>query len=170
MENEVEQIDTKMDDQVQLELSDGTESSIADSSEVNAIKTTDPIVIKFETGNYDGFIDLGQRFSQGILTITNTLVPLIEAGLIELLGNSSAYTRIDGTINSKIVGTTPIFDFSFQYKVSLWIGSDIQKEAVLEDATYVYTKINIITNTKFKECKIDTATGLLSIEGSLTTQ
>lgn len=159
--------DNKLEGQVQLELDDGTTAPVADSSEVSAIQQTSQVAIKFTSGNYDGLINLGQTFSKGILSITNTLIPLVEASLIELLGNASAYSREDFTVDPKIVGMNPIFEISMSYKVSLWIGTDIPKDAVLKDATYVYNKINVMKNVKFEECKIDTATGLLSIKGSL---
>ena len=157
----------KLDDQVPLKLDDGSEAPIADSSKVDAVKTDSPTKVAFATGNYAGLTTLGQRFTQGVLAVTNTLVPLIEAALIELTGNSSAYSREDGTVTAKVVGETPVFEFSFSYKVSLWIGTDIQRDAVLADANYVLEKVGPLQSAQVDECKIDTSTGILVISGSV---
>lgn len=158
----------KLDDQVPLQLDDGTEAPIADSSEVNAVKTETPTKVAFAAGNYGNLTGIGQRFTQGVLAVTNTLVPLVEAALIELTGNSSAYSREEGTVTAKIVGETPVFEFRFSYKVSLWIGTDIQRDAVLKDANYVLEKVSPLQSAKVDECKIDTSTGVLTISGTVT--
>lgn len=158
---------TKLDDQVPLELADGTEAPVADSSEVNAVKTESPLSIAFKEGNYADFVKLGQRFTQGCLMVSNTLIPLIEAALIELLGNTSAYQRQKATVTPKLVGLAPMFSFELEYRVSFWIGTDIPKDAVLKDATYVLDKISALKTAKIEECKIDTATGTLSISGDI---
>lgn len=158
---------TKLDDQVPLELDDGTEAPVADSSEVNAVKTENPLSIAFEEGNYADFVKLGQKFTNGCLLVSNTLIPLIEAALIELLGNTSAYQRQSATITPKLIGLSPVFSFSLDYRVSFWIGTDIPKDAVLKDATYVLDKVSAIKSAKIEECKIDTATGVLSLSGDI---
>lgn len=166
--NTVSGPDAQLKDQVPLQLDDGSETPIADSSEVDAVKQSTPIKAEFASGNLGELTSIGQKFTAGVLSVTNTLVPLIEAALIELTGNSSAYTRESALISPKIVGTTPTFEFQFAYKVSLWIGTDIPKDPVLQDANYVYEKISALKSATFDECKIDTSTGTLSISGTLS--
>ena len=119
----------------------------------------------FQSGNLETLNEVPQIVEDKITLVTKTLEPLIEKALIELLGASSMYERLesnnqlspneDGSLS--IVGT-------FVFKSQFWIGLDIDQEDIKHDADYVLNTLAPITETvRITECSIDVAEGVLRI-------
>jgi hypothetical protein len=95
--------------------------------------------------------------------VTRTFLPLVEKALIELLGNSSSYTRDSFVYNITVSNNQIVYDVSMTYSVSLFIGTDIDKAAVAHDQKYIADTISVVPGIRIKNVAIDTSTGLVSI-------
>jgi len=123
--------------------------------------------IKFAQGNYQQFIGIPKLAQDKVQQVTQTLVPLIEVALIELVGSSNMYKRMIGQCY-------PAFDnqgkmsiqFTFQYSVPAFIGMDIDLEAIKHDSNYILTKIKAV-EANITKCEINCAEGTVLIQGSI---
>lgn len=155
-----------------LQTADGTntETSIDSSAQYDALQANGIAEINFKSGNYKSFIARPQLIAGKIQVVQTTILPLIEAALIELLGNNKAYTP--NNFNATFIeGETPQIDVALEYTVELFIGTDIDQKAISHDANYILSRIsknstgqNILPNVSFKHCSIDCKTGNVEIE------
>lgn len=145
-----------------LELSDGTSTEIAQDSSLqyDAIKPEGEASISFSSGNFEHISELPQSINQKVITITKTIMPLAEAGLIELLDNNKAYKGQDfqASFNMSPAGQ-PTFEVHAQYKIENWIGTDVPQEDIAEDAKYLLNRLKVVPNVQWTECTIDCTEG-----------
>lgn len=153
-----------------LVLDDGTTTNIAvDSNDQNIPIDidNDNYVITFEKGNWDTFVQSAQQYSLKVTTIRQTLIPLIEKALIELLETSGAYKRTSFDSTAATIDGDFRVTAEIHYSVELWIGTDFDKEAVQHDSGYIYQTISSIPGIKIMSTKIDTSTGDVQIIASI---
>ena len=145
-----------------LKLDDGTSTDIAQDSSLqyDAIKPEGEASISFASGNFEHISELPQSINQKVITITKTIIPLAEAGLIELLDNNKAYKGQDfqASFNMSPDGQ-PTFEVHAQYKVENWIGTDVPQEDIAEDAKYLLSRLKVVPNVQWTECTIDCTEG-----------
>ena len=123
--------------------------------------------VGFEQGNFDQILGLPQVVSSKISQIVQTFLPLVEVALVELLGNNTLYKKSAGQFNPSFDQKGQIsIGFNLVYQVELWIGQDIEMEAIKHDATYVLNKIKPC-KANITRCEIDTTEGTLIIQGTL---
>ena len=171
MENEdqgVPPIDTPTQGQPtnqNLQLADGTSTEISQDAEsqIDAIDPYGQANISFNEGNYSAIINYPQKLSEKITMIQNTALPLIEKALIELLGNSSSYSRDSFMGAVTISGNSISISADVVYKSELFIGMDIQKEDIMHDSTYIFNTIKIVPGFQWRKCSIDTSTGEIKL-------
>lgn len=148
-----------------LPVVDGTDIPVAtDSQSVNAINLNPENQIAFEAGNFNEFQKLPDTLSAKISTVTNTIIPLVEAALIELLQKSSLYRRESFQVTPVFSGLNFSATISMKYHVDSWIATDVAIEDISQDANYVYSRINVVPNIRWSTCAIDTTEGSLTIE------
>jgi hypothetical protein len=112
----------------------------------------------FPQGNLASFLLESEK---RIKLINQTLLPLIEVALIELLGNSHNYRRFQGDVTAE--GSN--YNLKILYQVDLWVNTEVDPDAISHDANYIFTKIKAITEVKtWKQCSINTQEGTLTIE------
>ena len=176
-ETENQKID-KLSDQVShgfdapknLTLNDGTQTSIAvDSGDPNVDTNQDEenYEVTFEKGNWDTFTQSAQEYSQKVTVIRQTLVPLIEKSLIELLETSGAYDRQSFESSASFQNGEFRVTAELHYQVDLWIGTDFDPEAVQHDQGYIYQTISVVPGIRIESVKIDTSEGDLQIIASV---
>ena len=95
--------------------------------------------------------------------VVRTFLPLVEKALIELLGNSSSYVRDSFTYSIATSNNQIVYDINMVYSVSLFIGTDIDKNAVAHDQKYIINTISVVPGIRIKNVAIDTSTGLVTI-------
>lgn len=155
-----------------LELADGTDTptqaEVQDSSTVEAIPASATPSQQFKSGNLEQLPAIQQNIEYVTSVLTKTVEPLIEAALIELLGNSGAYTRDEAVVSPSMMGSSFSVDVRMVFKVPLWIGDDINKDDVMHDAKYVLEKVKPVQDINWKTCSIDTTDGTLLLEFTIT--
>jgi hypothetical protein len=123
--------------------------------------------IKFAQGNFKTIAGLPQLVNDKTAQLMQTFVPLMEVGMIELLGNSQMYQRQLAQIQPSFDNQGKLsLEFTFQYVVQNWIGTDIDQESIKHDANYILEKI-VPTKANVTKCEINCADGLLTIMGTL---
>jgi hypothetical protein len=149
-----------------LELGDGTSTDIAQDSSLqyDAIKPEGEASISFASGNFEHISELPQSINQKVITITKTIMPLAEAGLIELLDNNKAYKGQDFQASFDMSPDgQPTFEVHAQYKVENWIGTDVPQEDIAEDAKYLLSRLKVVPNVQWTECTIDCTEGTFKL-------
>lgn len=153
-----------------LELADGTSENVAQDSSLqyNAINPEGIASISFKSGNFAQVNSLPQVANQKVMTITKTIVPLVEAGLIELLGNNKSFKgdtfNASFTLDDEML---PKFDVRATYSVEVWIGTDVAQEDIAEDANYLLERLKVVPDVEWRTCKIDCTKGSLELEFSI---
>ncbi len=127
----------------------------------------DSIKLSYEIGNFDLLDSVQANLSSKIKTIKQTVIPLIEKGLIELLGNSSAFKRREGNVKLEMKGTSFVASVALVYFVELWVGEDVDYNFILKDATYILNQIKGIPKISISKCEIDTSVGELRVVFSI---
>ena len=89
-----------------------------------------PDVTSFAEGNLNIINDYFNLTYKKVTTIKNSILPVIEAALIQLLGNSGEYTRQSCQTVIQHQDNSPVFDLDLLYHVPKWIGIDIKKESI----------------------------------------
>lgn len=154
----------------QLELADGTSENVAQDSSLqyNAINPEGTASISFKSGNFAQIDSLPQIANQKTMTITKTIIPLVEAGLIELLGNNKSFKGNTFTASFSIdEDMIPKFDVRATYSVEVWIGTDVSQEDIAEDANYLLERLKVVPDVEWRTCKIDCTDGSLELEFSI---
>lgn len=152
-----------MDEQPTLQLADGTDTQIAQDTSDQTIIPNKTVKFKFEDGNFEEFDDLSKVINVKVQTIRQTILPLLEVALIELLGNdlNIKYDSFSSVFNMK--NNNPIFSVDVKVSTKDWIGTDVSKEAVKKDADYIIDRLKVIPNVNWKHCIIDTKDGSLTL-------
>lgn len=148
-----------------LELNDGTSSDIArDSSlQYNAINPDGDASISFKYGNFNNISQLPQNINKKILLVTKTIMPLLEAALIELLGNSKSYKGEEFNAALNFTDNNPIINVNATYKIDNWIGTDIDRNDIAQDANYILNRLSVVQGVKWNECSIDCSSGIFKL-------
>lgn len=148
-----------------LQTDDGSNTGIEidSSAQTDAVNPAGQYELNFEEGNFKTMQDLPNTIGNKSVLLTKTIVPLIEAGLIELLGNSSAYNEKKCDTVVTIDGNNVKFESDIVFTADLYIGTDIEQEAIASDAKYLLDKIKIIPNCEWTECSIDCAEGIIHL-------
>jgi hypothetical protein len=141
--------------------SEGIISGQFDSLEGNGIQQ-----ISFNQGNYNQVLGYPQLIQDKVGSLTQTLVPLIEIALIELLGNNQLYQRESGQCNLTFQNNQIFLSFAFIYKVANFIGTDIETEAIAHDSNYILNRLRP-TKANITKCEISTESGTVTIMGSI---
>lgn len=151
-----------------LPVVDGTNIPVAtDSTAVNAIDPNPANTLTFESGNFKEFQTLADSISAKVTIVTNTILPLVEAALIELLGKSSLYRRESFNVTPSFTGMAFMSNVSVKYHIDSWIATDVATEDISQDASYVYNRIKVVPNVQWTKCEVDTTEGSLSLEFTL---
>lgn len=153
-----------MSDIKQIDPSTQDETNIENDQQVMDTYEDKPSVTDFKEGNINIINDYFNLTYRKVTTIKNAVLPVIEATLIQLLGNSGEYSRQSCQVIIEHKDSSPIFNLDIIYYVPKWIGVDIKKESITSDVTFIYDKISKFDNVEYKHCSIDCATGTLRIE------
>ena len=153
-----------------LTLNDGTQTHIAVDSEdqVGEVdQDKDNYEVTFEKGNWDLFTQSAQQYSQKVTVIRQTLVPLVEKALIELLETSGAYDRESFVSYAIFQNDEFRVVAEMHYTVDLWLGEGFQEDAVKQDQGYIYQTISVIPGIQIESVNIDTSKGDLQVIASV---
>lgn len=153
-----------------LTLNDGTQTHIATDSE-DQIGEVDQdeenYEVTFEKGNWNLFSQSAQQYSQKVTTIRQTLVPLVEKALIELLETSGAYDRTSFVSSAFFQNNDFRVVAEMHYTVDLWLGNDFTEESIAQDQGYIYQTISAVPGIQIESVKIDTSKGDVQIIASV---
>lgn len=120
--------------------------------------------IVFQGGNLSQCFALPQQIDSKIQKLQYTLLPLVEAALIELLESSNMYTRENAQVSLNLVGDFQIQIYAYlTYKVPRFIGLDVDPNNIATDAKYILDRINVDPTMTITECKIDCTAGTVTI-------
>jgi len=123
--------------------------------------------LAFAQGNYNQMVGLPQLVGQKIAQLTQTLVPLIEVAMIELLGSNTMYRRQLGQcMPSFDQAGNMVIGFTFQYFVEHWVGQDVDLQAIQHDSNYILSRVQP-SGANLTKCEIDCGEGALTIMGSI---
>lgn len=149
-----------------LELADGTDTDVAQdtSEQYDAINPDGKATISFERGNWNNFTSIPQKTNEKIMTIQKTIIPLIEVGLIELLGNNKAFVGQDFNSTFTMNDNNPTIECQLTYRVELFIGTDISQEDIAHDAKYLLDRVKVVPNVQWNHCSIDCTEGLVKLD------
>lgn len=153
-----------------LVLNDGTETHIAVDSgdQVGEVdQDTSNYEISFEKGNWNIFAQSAQLYSQKVTVVRQTLVPLIEKALIELLETSGAYDRTSFSTSAYFQNDDFRVFVELHYTVDLWLGSEFSEESVMHDQGYIYQTISVVPGIQIESVNIDTSKGDVQIIASV---
>lgn len=148
-----------------LQLADGTDSGIS----VDATKQQEDLdpngiaTIKFEKGNYSQLSQIPSKITEKISVINQTILPLINVALIELLGNNNAYQAEQFLSTFSLENNNPTFNVETIFKANGWIGNDVVQSAIAKDAEYILNRINVVKGVHYTKCEINCGDGTLSV-------
>jgi hypothetical protein len=136
------------------------------SGQYDALNSTGSEQVTFESGNFNQVLGYPKLVSDKITSVTQTLVPLIEVALIELLGTNQLYKRQIGQCALSFQNNNLMISFSFVYVVSNFIGTDVDMEALQHDSNYILNRIKPV-GANITKCSIDTTDGQVVIQGTI---
>lgn len=150
-----------------LQLADGTETDVQQDTRIANLQGDPTPRFKFSKGNYETFDNFQNEILNKITTVRQTVLPILTAAMIELLGEDSTikYDSFDAKYDTQNGNFVIIIDILVS--TVLWIGTDISKEAVNHDAQYVLDRLRIVPNINWQNCIIDTNNGTLNLRFSL---
>lgn len=148
-----------------LQLADGTETDVAQDSalQFDAINPQGEASIKFEKGNFNQMTAMPQKINQKIVTIQKTVMPLVEVGLLELLGNNKAYKGESFNAVFNMLDQEPKFEVNCTYSVEMFIGTDIDKADIQHDAKYLLDRVKVVPGVQWNMCEIDCTEGKVNL-------
>lgn len=148
-----------------LQLADGSDTGVAidSAAQVDALDPDGEADMSFASGNFDQLNNLPNAVAEKSSTITHTVIPLIGAALIELLGNSAAFTCESFNSSFNVVEGEPTYSVEATFSVELWLGNDIPQDAIAQDSKYVLDRINVVKGVTFNKCEIDCNEGKLTV-------
>lgn len=148
-----------------LQLADGTETDVAQDSSLqyDAINPQGEATITFQKGNFNQMTEMPQKINQKIATIQKTIMPLVEVGLLELLGNNKAYKGENFNAVFNMLDQEPKFEVNATYSVEMFIGTDIDKEDIQHDAKYILDRVKVVPDVQWNKCEIDCTNGKVNL-------
>lgn len=154
-----------VEDPQKIQLEDGTDTEVAQDNTIQETPLQNAkIKFNFLNGNYDIFPNYGKEIAAKFQTVSQTILPLVEVSLIELLGN-------DSLVKYELFNFMPKFAKSKLYlaikivaSTKDWIGDDITLDATKQDASYVLNRLSVVPNVHWEHCIIDTKDGTLTLE------
>lgn len=149
-----------------LELSDGTGTEVAQdaSMQYDAISPDGEASISFEHGNFENFYSIPNKVNSKIATVQKTVLPLVEVGLIELLGNNKAFVGENFNATFTMNGDEPTIECQATYRVDLFIGTDINQEDIAHDAKYLLDRVKVVPNVRWNHLEIDCTEGKVNLD------
>lgn len=153
-----------------LTLNDGTQTHVAVDSEdqIGEIdQDEENYEVTFEKGNWGLFTQSAQQYSQKVTIIRQTLVPLVEKALIELLETSGAYDRTSFVSSAFFQNNDFRVVAELHYTVDLWLGEGFQQDAINQDQGYIYQTISAVPGIQIESVLIDTSKGDVQIIASV---
>jgi hypothetical protein len=157
-------------DQANIPIQDGAIPQDAEGIQAGAYDALDPIGnanIQFKQGNFATVKGLPKVTADKVAEFTQTLLPLVEVALIELLGSSNLYERTLAQCFPSFDNTGKIsIEFTLQYGVSNFIGSDITNDAIQHDANYILDKIKPV-GANITKCEINCGDGIFTLMGTI---
>ena len=144
-------------------INNETDSNIKNDLEVLQDYNSQPAIFSFDDGNFNLIDDYFNLTYKKVTTIKNSIFPIIETSLIELLGNSSEYKRSKCQVVISHQGSSPIFDLDLEYYVPKFIGVDIKQESIISDVNFIYDKLKTLDNVVWKKCAVDCKVGRIFI-------
>lgn len=156
---------TLAEDPKKLQLDDGTETEVAQDNAIQTKPLQDrKVKFNFQDGNFDVFISYGKDIAAKFQTVSQTILPLIEVALIELLGNDSLVKYELFNFAPKMSGNMFCLKVTIVASTKDWIGDDITLDATKQDAAYVLNRVSVVPNVRWEHCIIDTKDGTLTVE------
>ena len=157
-------------DEMAMPVQDGgipQNASGVSSGQYDALDPVGNANIKFDQGNYQQIAGLPKVTADKIAQLMQTFVPLVEVALIELLGSNVMYKRTLGQCMPAFDNQGKLsIEFTFQYVIEQWIGTDIQYDAIQHDANYVLEKVKPV-KANISKCEIDCTNGQLTLMGTI---
>jgi len=134
--------------------------------EYDSLNGTGVEQVSFNQGNFNQVMGYPKLVNDKVVSLTRTIVPLIEIALIELLGSNQLYQRQSGQCNLSFQNNQLLISFAFTYIVNNFIGTDIEMEAIQHDSNYILNRIRP-THANITKCEIDTENGQVIIMGTI---
>jgi len=160
----------KLTDEQLTPVRDGAVPQNAEGIASGQFDALDPVgnaEIKFNQGNYQTIMGLPKVAADKVAQLVQTLVPLLEISMIELLGANNLYQRALGQCMPSFDSQGKMgIEFTFQYIVEQWIGQDIDQQAIQHDANYVLERIKPV-KANITKCEINVGEGTLIVMGSI---
>lgn len=152
--------------QTQGEINAGQTTGQGQTQQVGVVQ---PVMIRFNEGNYDSFAAVPDLVVKKIEQLTKTFVPMVEVALIELTGSSTQYVRSKADVKPTITATEDgsvqmRVAFSFVYTIAGYVGVDFEYSDLQADSQYIFDRIAPI-GFHITKCEIDTSTGEVTIAG-----
>lgn len=123
----------------------------------------EPEILVFEEGNFNLVDEFFNLTYKKVTSIKNSILPIIESSLIELLGSSIEYKRQKSEVIISYQGSSPIFDISLEYFVPKFVGIDIKKDSIIEDVKFIYERLQTLDNVEWNKCSVDCKVGKVYI-------
>src|SRR5574344_1769789 len=115
-----------------LELADGTDTGIAQDTTIQTgALNKNKVIFKFKTGNYNNLDDSAKQLNNKTNIIRQTILPLITAAMIELLGSDSSVEYESFNSLASFIKNGIQIKVDIVLKTQEWIGNDITYQAVL---------------------------------------
>lgn len=149
-----------------LVLNDGTSTGTAVDSNNQTTPLNDDeknFEFQFGEGNFNEFTQSAEAYSQSVISVIHTFVPLCEKAMIELLGTSNSYKRVSFDAKTNMDNGNTSIDVNLKYKANTWIGSEIPYQALQQDQQHIANTISVVPGITIKQVSIDNNTGNLNI-------
>jgi hypothetical protein len=162
--------DQPLTDEKKEPIADGEIPQSSDGIAVGSFDALDPtgnVDIVFKQGNLNQLSSIPQAITQKVTLVTNTLIPLVEKALIELLGASSMYERTSATTSTSLENNTAQISGTLVYTVTMWIGLEVEYDAIAHDSQYVMNTLAVLQEVKITKCEIDVTEGTLTVSFTL---
>lgn len=124
----------------------------------------------FDTGNLDVWNHtITQYLPTSMVTVRQTLVPIVEAALLSLLGNSKEFARKSGNVAFKYdaQGIPLQLHVELVYDVAAFAVAEVDEDAVVNDQNFINGYITQVPSLRAYPTKIDTDNGTVTITGIL---
>lgn len=120
--------------------------------------------ITFESGNWLNLNQLANPITLKIATVQKTIIPIIEVSLIELLGNNSLYKGKNFNAALDFKNGNFFMNVECVYSVEQFIGSDVDKKAIMHDAKYILDRVSqAVKGITWNKCEINCSQGIVTI-------
>jgi hypothetical protein len=147
-----------------LQTADGKTLPIPkDSSQVVDVADTSTS-LTFQSGNLNQVMTMPSTLSQKLTILTKTFLPLMEKAMIDLLGQSDYYQREECTAQVNMQDNGFLVTGKVVYGVQMFIGVDVEEQAIRKDSVFIYNTISVIPNFNITHCVVDVGEGKVTVE------